>query len=267
MSLEPFCNIRHSWLIYIASLKMIISFDPRTKNCHMLTYSEFRQVTCSTRVSAAAGKDGKLEKQTKPHLLGRYLKGERDIMKRPWMALLFVMMIPGTHGFAQVRSLGDSVLQQEEYWEASDWYLSGLALNSAGMYQEAAEAFRMSLSIEPRNPLSWLNFGTDLALMGEYQEAIRALEHSVRLSPQLTMGYSNLGEIYFRTGSFRKSIEIFGILLELQPQDGNALYKRGLSFLLLGEVTNALTEYALLRGVDPVLAGRLLQAIDSKKDP
>jgi len=152
-------------------------------------------------------------------------------------------------------------LDQEEYLDADDWLQSGLALNSAGNYREAAQAFLRSLSIEPGNPFAWLNLGTSQALLGDYAQAISSLKKSVRLDPKLAVGFANLAEVFFRTGRFEDAVEAYTGLLALWPADPNAHYKRGLAYLLLNDAGKAQAEYLSLKILDQVLAGKLLQAI------
>jgi len=152
-------------------------------------------------------------------------------------------------------------LELEEYLEADDWFQEGITLNSVGRYREAAEAFAKSLAIEPKNPLSWLNMGTAQALEGDYPHAIEALQRSVRLDPKLALGFANLAEVCFRTDRFQEAVEAYTSLLALWPHNPNALYKRGLAYLLLNDTGKAQGEYLALKVVDPELAGKLLEAI------
>ena len=152
-------------------------------------------------------------------------------------------------------------LNQEEYLDAEDWLQSGLALNGAGNYREAAQAFVRSLSIEPDNPFAWLNLGTSQALLGDYALAINSLKKSVLLDPRLAVGFANLAEVFFRTERFEDAVEAYTGLLALWPNDPNAHYKRGLAYLLLNDAGKAQAEYRSLKMLDPALAGKLLEAI------
>lgn len=152
-------------------------------------------------------------------------------------------------------------LELEEYLEADDWFQEGISLNSVGRYREAAEAFAKSLAIEPKNPLSWLNMGTAQALEGDYPHAIEALQRSVRLDPKLALGFANLAEVCFRTDRFQEAVEAYTALLALWPHNPNALYKRGLAYLLLNDTGKAQGEYLALKVVDPELAEKLREAI------
>lgn len=152
-------------------------------------------------------------------------------------------------------------LDQKEYLDAEDWFQSGMVLNGAGQYREAADSFARSLSIEPGNPLAWLNLGTAQALSGDYAAAADNLKQSVRLDPKLALGFVNLAEVSFRMERFAEAVEAYTALLGLWPDDPNAHYKRGLAYLFLNDPGKAQAEYLALKIVDPALAGKLLQAI------
>lgn len=154
-------------------------------------------------------------------------------------------------------------IDQEEYLEADDWFQAGLAMNSEGKYQDAADAFLKSIAIDPGNPLAWLNLGTAQALLGQFDRAIDSLKKSVRLNPGLALGYANLAEVCFRAQRFQEAIDSYTSLLALWPDNANAHYKRGLAYLFLHDAGKAQAEYLTLKMVDPDLAEKLIQAINS----
>lgn len=152
-------------------------------------------------------------------------------------------------------------VEQEEYLEADDWFEAGVALNGEERYREAAEAFTRSVSVSPQNALSWLNLGTAQALSGDHNRAIESLKRAVQLDPSLALAYSNLGEVCFRADRYEEAAEAYTTLLRLWPGNANALYKLGLSHLLLREPGKAQAEYLSLKIIDPELAEKLRHAI------
>ena len=152
-------------------------------------------------------------------------------------------------------------LEQGAYLDADDWFQLGMVLNNQARYHEAAAAFSKSLSIEPKNPLSWLNMGTAQALLGDYPPAIEALKESVLLKPDLALGFSNLAEVCYRASRFQEAAAAYVTLLTLWPNNPNAHYKLGLSYLSLNETGKAQAEYLSLKMLDPQLANKLLRAI------
>lgn len=152
----------------------------------------------------------------------------------------------------------------EEFWDADDWFQSGLALNKQGKYNDAASAFGKAIAIDPTNAFAWLNLGTMQALAGDLDPAIDSLKKAVRLAPGLAQGYSNLGEVCFRAARFREAADAYGQLLGIWPENANAHYKRGLAFLFLDEYQRARAEYETLKAMDATLADQLLHALKSQ---
>jgi cytochrome c-type biogenesis protein CcmH/NrfG len=183
-------------------------------------------------------------------------------MRHPTGKYVLTLLIAGlTTGALEPKPL-PVPLDQEEYLDADDWFQAGLAFNSDARYRNAADAFAKSLSIEPDNPLSWLNLGTAQALIGDYAHAIEALKKAVRLDPQLALGFSNLAEVCFRADRYQEAVEAYSALLKLAPDNPNALYKLGLAYLFLNDAGKAQAEYLSLKMVDPDLADKLLEAIN-----
>ncbi|GFO60334.1 hypothetical protein GMST_26590 [Geomonas silvestris] len=178
---------------------------------------------------------------------------------------LMVLLLAGLAGsVAEEAHPQPPPLDQEEYLDAEDWFISGLALNGAGRYQDAALAFARSLDINPESAATWLNLGTAQALSGDFDQAITHLKKSLQLEPKLALGYSNLAEVYFRVEQYREAAEAYQELLELTPGDSNGHYKLGLCWLYLGEPGKAQGEYLALKLLDPDLAGKLIQAINQR---
>ena len=185
-------------------------------------------------------------------------------MRFPHTAYIMLPLLAGLSLGVARAGAHPAALDQEEYLDAEEWFQTGLALNSAGNYREAAEAFGRSVAIDPENPLAWMNLGTARALLGDYGEAIGALRKALRLDPKLALALSNLGEVYFRTEHFQEALDTYSALIELLPGDPEAHYRRGLSFLALNDAGKAQGEYLALKLLDPGLAARLQQAIDQR---
>ncbi|WP_224982461.1 tetratricopeptide repeat protein [Geomonas agri] len=152
-------------------------------------------------------------------------------------------------------------IEQEEYLEADDWFQAGVELNSEGNYLEATEAFSRSVSIAPGNALAWFNLGTSQALTGDYIRAIDSLKKSVLLDNSLALAYSNLAEVCFKADRYQEAADAYVTLLKLWPGNANALYKLGLTHVLLDQKEKAQGEYLSLKIVDPELAEKLRRAI------
>jgi len=179
---------------------------------------------------------------------------------------LMMLLLVGLAGTAAEARPLPPPLDLDEFLDAEEWFQSGLALNGAGKYSEAAEAFARSVAIDPKNPLAWLNLGTAQALSGAYGPAISSLREALRLDPKLALAYSNLGEIYFKGERYAEALEAYGAVVAIWPKDANAHYKLGLAYLHLDNLGKAQAEYLSLKILDPDLASQLLQAIYQRGD-
>lgn len=182
-------------------------------------------------------------------------------MKHPTGKYVVLLLFAGLATGALEHKPEPVSIEQEEYLEADDWFEAGVTLNNEGRYHEAAEAFSRSISLSPGNALSWLNLGTAQALTGEYGKAIDSLKRSVHLDPTLALAFSNLGEVCFRADRYEEAVQAYTTLLSLWPGNANALYKLGLSHVILNDTGKAQAEYLSLKIIDPELAEKLRHAI------
>ena len=62
-------------------------------------------------------------------------------MRRTTAILFLILLLAGFRSGLAEPKPSPVPLDQEEYLDAGDWFQSGLTLNGAGKYREAAEAF------------------------------------------------------------------------------------------------------------------------------
>ena len=103
---------------------------------------------------------------------------------------------------ANLWSLLGDVENNPEHWEKA-WQVSGSryarakrALGSyyfhLKKYEEARDAFKLSLKINPLNRVAWFTFGCACLELKEYEEACQAFSRCVSLDPQDSESWSNL---------------------------------------------------------------------------
>ena len=86
---------------------------------------------------------------------------------------------------------------------------SGIALTEANRPFEAIPLFRKALSIEPENPLLWLNLGIAQQRTGEYNEAIESFHRALVIDDGLDEAWLSMGLIYYETNEFELSEECY----------------------------------------------------------
>lgn len=144
---------------------------------------------------------------------------------------------------------------------ADDWMQKGLELNGLGRFEEAADAFRQAIAINPEDAVAWFSLGTATAFNGNYEEAVGLLKQAVNFDPDFMVAYSNLGAVYGRLGRFKEAHDAYCQVLRLNPDDADARYNRGIVSAGLGDRESALKDYQLLLAVDKELAANLLEFI------
>jgi Flp pilus assembly protein TadD len=76
--------------------------------------------------------------------------------------------------------------------DGEGWYLLGWSLTQAERHLEAAQAYRMAVSRDPRNATAWNNLGWTLGKLGFFAQALTPLERAVTLRPDFPLARNNL---------------------------------------------------------------------------
>ena len=74
---------------------------------------------------------------------------------------------------------------------------SGIALTEANRPYEAIPLFREALSIEPENPLLWLNLGIAQQRTGDYNEALESYQRAVYIDDEMSESWGAMGLVYY----------------------------------------------------------------------
>ena len=79
---------------------------------------------------------------------------------------------------------------------------SGIALTEANRPIDAIPLFQRALSMEPENPLLWLNLGIAQQHTGDYEEAIESFQRAIGIDPHLTEAWLSMGLIFYEMKEF-----------------------------------------------------------------
>ena len=186
---------------------------------------------------------------------------------------------------------------EESRATAEDYFRLGVAYNKAGMAEKAAEAFAKAVKLKPDFAVAYHGLGVSYAKVGKYEEAVEALERAVEIKPDLAEAHGNLGFLYDHLGrpeeaaeafrealrlkpdyaeaynglgvvlarekKYEESIGLFKQALRIRPELKKARFNLALSYISLEDVESALSQERLLREIDPELADRLLDFLDT----
>jgi tetratricopeptide (TPR) repeat protein len=126
---------------------------------------------------------------------------------------------------------------------ANAWYDLGVGLMADMRYDEAIDANRRCLAINPRHEAAWNNLGNALKRTGRLDEAADALGESLRLKPDWGEAWCNLGGVYMAQGRIESANDAFHEALLKAPQQPVIHYNHGVLLLLQGDFERGWQEY------------------------
>ncbi len=126
---------------------------------------------------------------------------------------------------------------------ASDWFDKGLALKSAGDFQNAIEAFNISIKLHPQDSRTYFSRGIAYGMSENTQQAIDDFNRAIDLNPQMPSAYLVRGFAYAKLGNLQQAIKDYNKTIELNPQYADAYHHRGLAYDKLGNKKQAIKDY------------------------
>jgi tetratricopeptide (TPR) repeat protein len=119
----------------------------------------------------------------------------------------------------------------------------GNQLYSQSKLQEAIEAYRQCVALQPEFPNARFNLGVALGDADEYDEAIACLEKVVQAEPERAEAHNSLGYVLTRQREPHKAIACYERAIELQPNYPQAHYNLGMNLLQTGDYARGFAEY------------------------
>ena len=145
-------------------------------------------------------------------------------------------------GFADETALWTSTLRQNPNAGAAHNNL-GLALASAGRWQDAIAQHEEALRLDPSYPEARNNLGSVLLRTGHPAEAIPNFEAALRLDSTFAEAHNNLGDALQTQGRFAEAIVEYREALRLKPSYPDADYNLGLCLFSLRRLPEAIAAY------------------------
>lgn len=79
---------------------------------------------------------------------------------------------------------------------AADWFNLGFLLEAADRLDEAENAFRHALALDPRLDRAWYGLGLALIRLRRFDEAVEALKRNTELQPMSPYGWYQLARVH-----------------------------------------------------------------------
>jgi protein O-GlcNAc transferase len=108
--------------------------------------------------------------------------------------------------------------------------------------QEAEQAFRAAVKLQPAHSQAQLHLGYVLLKQKKYPEARAVLERSIRTTPSSPESFYYLGLIAQEQNENARAVELFGQAIRLAPSFANAHIALGSTYLKLKDYPRALQE-------------------------
>ncbi|MGB7581818.1 MAG: tetratricopeptide repeat protein [Sedimentisphaerales bacterium] len=155
-------------------------------------------------------------------------------------------------------TLGICAHQQVSYWNNSFTLFSqtievtqnnyiaynnlGVAYNSVGRYQDAIEAYKQTIRIEPDQE-TYFNLGVAYGKLGRYQDEVEAYKQAIRIKPDYALAYINLGVAYNNLGRYQDAIETYKQVIRIKPDYAEAYFNLGIAYGELGRQQDEIEAY------------------------
>ena len=127
----------------------------------------------------------------------------------------------------------------------------GYALNESGRFDESVAAFRQAIAINPTLPESHNNFGNALCDAGCFEEAIAAYRQAIALRPSYVGAHANLGNALVNNQQLDDAIAAFRQVIALRPGYASAHSSLGNALKDKGQFDEAIAAYRQALTVDP----------------
>ena len=141
------------------------------------------------------------------------------------------------------------------------WNNLGATYGKLNLYNDAIEAFRQALRINPELAEAWNNLGFTYGKLNLYNDAIEAYRQALRINPEDANVWDKLGFAYGEVNRYNNAIEAYRQNLRINPESAIAWYNLGIAYVLSGNRTAALDAVHKLRHLDPALADKLFNTI------
>ncbi|XP_050426135.1 small glutamine-rich tetratricopeptide repeat-containing protein beta-like [Adelges cooleyi] len=104
-------------------------------------------------------------------------------------------------------------------------------------YEKAIDAYSISVTLNPTNPIYYCNRAAAYNAIGKYKDAIEDCQKAIELEPHYSKAYCRLGLAFSQTNDFQKAASCYKKALELDPE--NVGYQRNYQLTLNNMQSNS----------------------------
>lgn len=111
-----------------------------------------------------------------------------------------------------------ALVQAHPTRSAADWFNLGYLLEQDARTEDAIEAFRRAVALDPKLDRAWYGLGLALIRAGQAEEAAAALEHNTRLQPMSPYGWYQLARLHADRARPEEAVKIIRHLKGFEPK-------------------------------------------------
>jgi tetratricopeptide (TPR) repeat protein len=139
---------------------------------------------------------------------------------------------------------------------------AGAQAIKTGRLEDAEQAYRGAIALNPDNPRPHVNLAELLTRRGAYDEAEASAREALRLEPTSFFANFNLGNIFEQQGRFDEAAEFFAKALDKDPGSVKANHRYAGIMMKTGNYSEAATLYKIAAELAPAFsAARYLQVL------
>lgn len=115
----------------------------------------------------------------------------------------------------------------------------------------------------PRDSIDWNELGNSYTIAMKFDNAIEAYKKAIEMNPKFGQPYSNLGFIYYRLGKYEMAVTLYKKSIDLleTPEDKALSWNRlGDAYRRLGDYGNALAAYQKSSEMEPAMSPVMARA-------
>lgn len=116
---------------------------------------------------------------------------------------------------------------------------SAIALTEANRPKEAISLFRKALTMEPANPLLWLNLGIAQQKSGDYNSAIDSFFHCLSFDSSMAEAWNALGLIHYELERFEEAEAFYKKALQKEQRSPKNWNNLGVLYFTIGSYEEA----------------------------
>jgi tetratricopeptide (TPR) repeat protein len=166
-------------------------------------------------------------------------------------------------GSAFLKAAFELLKQTAPHLEGADeafFYHLGICLAKVELDEEAIDALKTAVSIEPNHVEAHRQVGLLYFLSSQNEQAINSYNEVLRLRPDDVDAYSSLGDCYINLGLYDKAIEAYKKAIQLSPKDeGLHVNLAGALYQKMRKIGPAIREYNEFAGADRISTDLILR--------